>query len=331
MSTASDAGVSDADLLADLPVLTGHGAGNDFVLLVDPEDRAVGLSPDTVRRLCDRHRGVGGDGLIRVGGVRPGSLGDVDVTGAQVTMDYRNGDGSLAEMCGNGIRVTARVALEHGLVDPVRRLHVATRAGVRAVDVDLHDGTFVAATVDMGPSSTDPAGMGLDPAAIDGPVHGFSLRGLARPDGQDDVADLRWAGVSMGNPHVVGVVDDLDAIDLARLGPAVQAHPAFTDGVNVNLTEVVNDHHVRLRTWERGVGATLACGSGTCATVAVLAASGAVEVDATPVRVEVDGGDLAVAIDDRGHLLMTGPATIVARVDLDPRWLADLGVRSGCA
>ncbi len=319
---------SDADVLADLVVLKAHGTGNDFVVLVDPDDTALDLATDTVVALCDRHRGVGGDGLIRIGGPPPaGSLGDVDTEGAEVTMDYRNGDGSVVEMCGNGIRVTARVAVDAGLAAATDdRVAVGTRSGVREVAVHRgDDDTVTGATVDMGPPSDDPDTIGLRlVAAGEQPPDGAATAGIGTVGAftLPDVAGHRWTGVSMGNPHAVTTVVDLDAVDLAALGPVVERHAAFRDGTNVNVVEVVDTTHVRLRTWERGIGETLACGSGTCATVAALAADRRVAGGREPVEVAVAGGHLLVRRDGRGHLLLTGPAEVVGRVELDPRWLA---------
>lgn len=308
-------GTRDAQRLADLVVLKAHGTGNDFVVLVDPDDTLVDLAADTVAALCDRHLGIGADGVIRVGGPpAPGDFGDVEVDGAHVAMDYRNGDGNIVEMCGNGIRVTARIAVEHGLVDPdADQVAVATRSGVRVVDLHRVDGIVTGATVDMGSASSAAVQLGLDP---DADTADLVLVG---------VPDRHWSAVSMGNPHVVATVDDLDAVDLSTLGPTVETHEAFAEGTNVNLVEVGLDGHVRLRTWERGVGETMACGSGTCAAVAVLAARGLVDPDQGPVEVGVAGGRLVVRRDERGHLLMTGRAQVVARLVLDPAWLARLG------
>ncbi len=306
----------DADLLADLVVLKAHGTGNDFVVLVDPDDTLVDLAADTVVALCDRHMGIGADGVIRLGGPpAAGAFGEVEVDGAQVAMDYRNGDGRVVEMCGNGIRVSARIAVDHGLVAAdAEQVAVATRSGVRIVDLHRGDGVVTGATVDMGPASTVAARIGLDP---DVDTADLVLAGIP---------ERHWSAVSMGNPHVVATVDDLDGVDLATLGPTVETHDAFAEGTNVNLVEVDPEGHLRLRTWERGVGETMACGSGTCAAVAALADRGVVDLDEGPVEVEVEvaGGRLVVRRDDRGHLLLTGPAEVVARLDLDPGWLARL-------
>lgn len=310
----------DANLAAVLAepgrVLRAHGTGNDFVVLVDPADHLVDLPATAVAALCDRHTGIGGDGVIRLGGPPPpGHLGDVEVDGADVTMDYRNADGGVVEMCGNGVRVVAKIAVDLGLVADERGddLQVATRDGLRHVTVHRgDDGTVDQVTVDMGPPSADPAAIGLDLDAVDGTVESFRL---------PDVTDLVLTGRSMGNPHAVARVDDVDAVALADLGPRVEHHAAFRDDVNLDVVEVRDPNHVVLRVWERGVGETMACGTGACATVAALATRGAVRTDA-PVVVAVRGGELSIVVDDRGHLLMTGPAELVGTVDLDPAWLA---------
>ncbi|MBY5163511.1 diaminopimelate epimerase [Salsipaludibacter albus] len=299
-------------------VLRAHGTGNDFVVLLDPDDDLVDLPASAVAALCDRHTGVGGDGVIRLGGPPPpGHLGDVDVAGADVTMDYRNADGGVVEMCGNGVRVVAKLAVDTGMVDAASdTLAVATRDGLRHVRVhrgSQPDGPVERVTVDMGPPSNDPVTIGLDLDAIEGDVETFRL---------PDVPDLVFAGRSMGNPHAIARVDDVAAVALADIGPRVERHAAFRDDVNLNVVQVLDDHHVALRVWERGVGETMACGTGACATVAALATAGGVLADDRPVVVSVGGGDLSIVVDDGGHLLMTGPAEVVGTVDLDAAWVA---------
>lgn len=333
-------------------VLKAHGTGNDFVVVVDLADDVV-LTAGLVAALCDRHHGVGGDGVIRIGGVPPPDVAaDIvaAVADAPVFMDYRNGDGSIVEMCGNGVRVVAKVVHDLGLLTDGRqggpaaggdgdaahaahedRLLIGTRAGMRPVTMHMAphrgDDTGTGAgdggtprvarvTVDMGPPVQDAAAVGLTSSGVVGDVVAFRL-----PDVAEVPADTTFAGMSMGNPHAVTVVADVDDVDLARWGPVVETHPGFSDGVNVNVVEVVDRATVRLRVWERGVGETQACGTGACATVAAMAVAGRVDGD-EPVTVRVRGGELVVEHDDRGHLLMTGPAEVVATVFLDPEWLA---------
>lgn len=310
-------------------ILKAHGTGNDFVVVIDMHDE-VALTADVVAALCDRHLGVGADGVIRI---TPSVPDDVEpeiaaaVADAPVFMDYRNADGSIVQMCGNGVRVVAKVVHDLGLV-PVAvdaRLPIGTRAGLRPVRVmgDAVSDTSMVVThvvVDMGPPVQDADAVGLVAGAYDGDVTAFRLADAAAAAAHDLPA-ATFAGMSMGNPHAVTVVEDVAAVPLARFGPVVERHAAFAEGVNVNVVELVDDVTVRLRVWERGVGETQACGTGACATVAALTVAGAVDGD-HPVDVVVAGGILRIERDDRGHMLMTGPVEVVASIVLDPDWLA---------
>jgi diaminopimelate epimerase len=267
----------------------GHGTGNDFVLLPDP-DGALDPSPELFAALCDRHFGIGADGVLRV--VRAAAAG-VDQP-AEWFMDYRNADGSIAEMCGNGVRVFARYLIEEGLVAGPE-LAVATRSGPRSVRAEP-DGRF---TVDMGQVAV------LGEGAVE--AGGQLLPGVA---------------ISVGNPHVACVVDQpLEEIDLGSprvLGPAAPA------GVNVEVVRVLGGREIAMRVHERGSGLTLSCGTGAVA-AAVAAAWSAGERPAewlgVPWTVRVPGGTLAVTLGATASLL-TGPAEIVARGQLEESWLA---------
>jgi diaminopimelate epimerase len=258
----------------------GHGTENDFVILPDIEGR-LDVTPELVRALCDRRAGIGGDGLLRV--VRTAAEPEAPA-GAEWFMDYRNGDGSIAEMCGNGVRVFARYLYEQGLV-PLGRLDVGTRAGVRAVVLAADS-----VTVDMGPPAFGPG-----TAAT---VGGTTYAGSA---------------VSMGNPHLVCRVDvPLADLDLTR-APAVDA-AVFPTGVNVEFVVPAEpldgvDVHVAMRVHERGVGETRSCGTGTCAVAAVVLREAG--LDRGTVVVDVPGGRVTVTLDGVTSLL-TGPAVIVA-------------------
>jgi diaminopimelate epimerase len=252
----------------------GHGTENDFVVLPDPDD-ALDLDEATVRALCDRRAGIGADGVLRV--VRTSAHGP-DVGWF---MDYRNADGTVAEMCGNGIRVFARFLVHEGLEEP-GRLHIATRAGVKTVDVD-EDGDV---TVDMGVAER-------------------------LPDAKVVIGDNRYdaVGWSMGNPHLV-VLDAvrLRTVDLTA-APVVDPPTDYRDGVNVELVERLGPCHIRMRVHERGVGETRSCGTGACAAaVAAMDAAGA----RTSYVVDVPGGRLVVTWTDDGRVLLAGPAVLVA-------------------
>jgi len=283
-------------------ILTAHGAGNRFVVLVDP-DGSRRLSEGLARALCDpdgplAEDGVGADGAIRVAPVRDGA--------EDVVMDHRNADGSLAEMCGNGARVVARVALEHGLVAEDRdELVLRTLAGPRPVRVLRDaDGGFAAAAVAMGGAVRDPDAVGFESS--------WARTDMGGRWHLDDVA-LGFDVVSMGNPHAVVAVDDVDEAPLATLGRDLQEHPAFVDGVNVGFVHVESPSRVRLRVLERGVGETAACGTGACAAVASLRARGLVD---PTVEVALPGGVLVVR-DREGELELEGPALITGRVEPD--------------
>ena len=253
-----------------VPFVKGHGTRNDFVVLPDLDD-ALRLSDDEVRAICDRRSGIGADGILRV--VR--SAGD-----APWFMDYRNADGSVAEMCGNGIRVFGRFLVESGLAEPGRIL-VDTRDGVKKLDVP--------------PAGDITVGMGAPERLADAKV---------RVGGSWHAA----AGWSMGNPHLVVVDADVDAADLTE-APALDPPDAFPGGVNVEVVEAVGPAHIRMRVHERGVGETQSCGTGACAAaVAVMAARG----ERATYAVDVPGGKLQVKWCDGGQVLLTGPAILVA-------------------
>ncbi|MEC3973991.1 diaminopimelate epimerase [Amycolatopsis sp. H20-H5] len=268
--------------------LKGHGTQNDFVLLPDPEGR-LELTPARVAALCDRQRGLGADGVLRV--VRSSALGET--SGGEWFMDYRNADGSIAEMCGNGVRVFVRYLVDAGLVDSGRFV-IGTRAGDRPVE--LHPDGDV--TVHMGLAT----------------ITGTSVT---------VVAGQPFSGVSVdvGNPHLVSVVD-FDVAELELRDQPDFDHDVFPSGVNLEFINILADDALKMRVHERGVGETRACGTGTVAAVA--AALHFAGTDTGFSTVDVPGGQVRVTID-RGAATLTGPAEIVARGELDERWWAAAG------
>jgi diaminopimelate epimerase len=252
----------------------GHGTENDFVLLPEPPED---LTADLVRALCDRRAGIGGDGVLAV---RRDS--------GTFFMDYRNADGSVAEICGNGIRVFARYLVDAGLV-PAGGFEVGTRAGVCRVDVPA-DGDDI--TVEMGvPERLADAKVILGASAW--PGYGYAI----------------------GNPHLV-VLDagEIEALDLTQV-PAIEPASGFPDGVNVEFLQSVGPHHVRMRVHERGVGETRSCGSGACtAAVAAMDAAG----ERSTYVVDVPGGRLSVTWRDDDVVTLSGPAILVAAGEVDP-------------
>ena len=261
-----------------------HGLGNDFVM-IDAVRQDIRLSADQVRWLADRHFGVGCDQLLVVEPARaPG-----------VDFRYRifNADGGEVEQCGNGARCFARFVFEQGLTDK-REIRVETKKGI--ITPRLEDDGMV--TVDMGVPVFEPERIPfVSPSAA-----------VVQPLMVGD-REIMITAVSMGNPHAVQVVADVDAAPVASEGPRIESHPRFPQRVNAGYLQVLDRHSVRLRVFERGAGETLACGTGACAAVVAGISRGLVD---SPVRVETRGGELSIAWGGAGELvLMTGPAVTV--------------------
>lgn len=267
----------------DYSFVKGHGTENDFVLLPDANGEHE-LTPEQTARLCDRHAGIGADGVIRV--VRTDATDDpaaVEARGeARWFMDYRNADGSVSEMCGNGVRVLGLYLATHADVDPRNPLPIATRGGVKLLTFE-DDGI----SVSMG----SPQVLG---------------------DTEVSVGERSWkaAHVSMGNPHAVAFVDDV--ADAGNLYDAPTHDPAvYPDGVNVEFVARTGEHQLTMRVHERGSGETRSCGTGACA--AMVAAALADEAPrGTPYTVDVPGGRLAVTWTEDDQVLLKGPAVLVA-------------------
>ncbi len=264
----------------DYPFLKGHGTENDFVLLPDPDGTVHGdLDAGRVRRLCDRRAGIGGDGVLRV--VRTAALGvDQD---AEWFMDYRNSDGSLSEMCGNGIRVFVRHLVDEGLVDASAPVRIGTRDGVKTLTLEAD-----LVTVDLG---------------------------AARVLGETKVVagSTTWTAthVDIGNPHAVAFVDDLADPGPLTVPPDYD-ESVYPEGVNVEFVVRRGPAHVAMRVHERGSGETRSCGTGAGAVLVATATADGAPRPAT-YRVDVPGGTLSLTWTDACHVLLTGPAVIVAR------------------
>ena len=265
-----------------------HGTGNDFVMIEDVADK-VELTSDLVALLCDRHKGIGADGLIRIA---PSDRADF-------FMDYWNADGATAEMCGNGVRCLAKYVLERGLTDKTE-LEVDTRAGVKRLWLDVDAGTVRSVRVDMGPPA-------LERSAI--PMTGGGDDRFVGEPFPDAGPEYRATAVSMGNPHLVLVgASDLGELDLPRIGPPLEHHPDFPQRTNVEFIRVRGERAIDVRVWERGVGETMACGTGACASLVGASEMGLVGRSAT---IRFPGGDVEVQWAEDGRVYLTGPATFV--------------------
>ncbi len=278
-----------------------QGAGNDFVVL-DETRGPLGLTPAHYRFLGDRHFGVGADQILTV---RPSPAEGID-------FEYviHNADGNEVEQCGNGSRCFARFVREQGLTAK-DRIRVKTMKGV--IEPTLTPDGRV--TVDMGAPVFTPSEIPFDESGLSLQAMGSWGNWPLALVGTEQVAPLLVAIVSMGNPHAVTLVDDVDTAAVATLGPAVQASARFPQGVNVGFLQVVSRSQVRLRVFERGVGETLACGTGSCAAVVAGIRLGLLDAK---VDVHTRGGVLTIAWAGMGApVLMTGPAITVFRGEID--------------
>jgi diaminopimelate epimerase len=286
--------------------LKGHGTENDFVIVPDP-DNAIDLPPAFVAALCDRRAGIGGDGVLHV--VRSAAHPEARAMAAEAEwfMDYRNADGSIAEMCGNGVRVFARYLQRAGHVTE-GDITVATRAGVKNVHIGK-------------------------PGSGSGSAEGDITVGMGRallPEGDVTVTvgERSWPArnVNMGNPHAVAFVDDLaDAGNLFSPPPFSPAS-AYPDGVNVEFVVDRAPGHVAMRVHERGSGETRSCGTGACAVAVATARRDGADPAVTGIpatyTVDLPGGTLVITERPDGEIEMTGPAVIVAEGEIDAEWTA---------
>ena len=261
-----------------------QGCGNDFVIVDFLDKEPVDFAALAVK-MCDRHFGIGADGLMVV---CPSETADV-------RMREFNPDGTEPEMCGNGIRCFARYLYDYGRVAK-EQFTIETTAGTMVPRIILSDGAVTAVEVDMGVPVL---------AGEDIPVAGFGAEQVVAAPLVVDGKEYAMTCVSMGNPHAVIFVDDAESFPLAQLGAQFENHAAFPRKINTEFVEVRDRTHARMRVWERGAGITLACGTGTCAT---LTAGVLNDVLDRAADIEVDGGVIHVAWHENGHIFMTGPA-----------------------
>jgi diaminopimelate epimerase len=266
-----------------------HGLGNDYVyvnVFDQPGPRDIEA---TAKAVSDRHFGIGSDGLILIA---PSKVADA-------RMRMFNADGSEGEMCGNGVRCVAKYVHDHGIARKPR-VTIETGRGVLTLDLNVEDGKATAVRVDMGPPILAPAEVPTtlpgNPAAVDAPIAAAGR-------------EFRATAVSMGNPHAVIYVDDVENIPLETWGPALERHEAFPRRVNVHFVQVLAPGEIRMRTWERGSGITLACGTGACAVCVAGVLTGRT---GRTLLAHLPGGDLTLEWPGENQsVFMTGPATEV--------------------
>lgn len=261
-----------------------HGCANDYIYIncldgldFDPEELAKIMSP--------RHFSVGADGLV--------CICSSDVADAKMRMF--NLDGSEGLMCGNAIRCVGKYLYDNKITEK-DEIKIETLSGIKTLKLAIANGSVEQVTVEMGKASFEPSDI---PISQDGEALKQELA----------VANQKWeiTAVSMGNPHCVIVTDNIDSLDLAKIGPQFENHPLFPERVNTEFIEKVSDTHLKMRVWERGSGETYACGTGACATVAACVKNGICEPN-TPVQVELIGGTLTIECSDEYDIKMTGPA-----------------------
>ena len=263
-----------------------HGCGNDYVYVNCFEETVE--NPGLVsKKISDRHFGIGSDGLILI---CPSNIADF-------RMEMYNSDGSEGAMCGNGVRCIAKYVYDYGLTDKTY-VSLETKAGIKYLDMTVKDGKVAMVKVDMGAPITKPdqiPAISDKEIIVDEPI---------TVDGQE----YRITCVSMGNPHGVVFVDDTDSIDIEKIGPKFEHHEMFPDRTNTEFIQIIDRNNIKMRVWERGAGETLACGTGTCASVYACILNGETEKS---VDVHLLGGCIHIDYDEeKNTIYMTGPAEV---------------------
>lgn len=276
-----------------------QGIGNDYVY-VNCFEETVKDPAAVARYVSDRHFGIGSDGLILI---KPSDIADCE-------MDMYNLDGSQGAMCGNGIRCVAKYVYDYGIVKK-ENISVSTKSGIKYLDLTVRDGKVALVRVNMGspvltasqiPVVSSTEEMINAPLKVNGEIYYITA-------------------VSMGNPHAIVYMTDVDHLDIGEIGPYFENHMAFPDRVNTEFVEVLDDHTLKMRVWERGSGETLACGTGACAVAVASILNGHVDGE-KPVTVKLLGGDLEIFWDRQENLVyMTGPAATVFDGEIDLSFL----------
>ncbi len=276
-----------------------HGIGNNYVY-VNCFQETVPNPGEVAKRISDRHFGIGSDGLILI---KPSDIADFE-------MEMYNSDGSLGAMCGNGIRCVAKYVYDYGLTDKTC-ITVATGSGIKTLDLTVEDGKVTLVRVDMGAPILEAERIPMDVTKLEGKNAGVCaaekpvIGRVLRVNGNDYSVTC----VSMGNPHCVTSVDDVDGLKIEAIGPDFEHHPAFPDRVNTEFIKVLDRNTVQMRVWERGARETWACGTGACAVAVACILNGWTEDSVT---VKLRGGDLRIQWDrEKNTVFMTGPAEVV--------------------
>ncbi|EJO69656.1 diaminopimelate epimerase [Leptospira kirschneri] len=271
--------------MASLKFTKMEGIGNDYVY-IDSTQTDIRLTPEQIQKISDRNFGIGSDGVIFIRNSKQGDF----------MMDMYNSDGSSSEMCGNGIRCVAKYIYDHGLTSS-KNPKIETGAGILEVDLKVGSGNKVSlVSVDMGKPVLVPSQIPVvwknEETIIDQPL---------------EIGDknLKFTAVSMGNPHCVIFVDDSDEFPVRGIGPLIERNFIFPKRVNVEFVTVRGKNHLYQRTWERGAGETLACGTGACAVMVAGSLTGRSGKD---VQIDLKGGTLRIQWQESGNILMTGPA-----------------------
>lgn len=264
-----------------------QGLGNDYVY-VDCTKKKLENASEVAVKVSDRHFGIGSDGLILI---NASNVADFE-------MEMYNADGSRGEMCGNGIRCVAKYVYDYGLTDQTH-ISVETLGGIKYLDLTVEEGRVRQVRVDMGRPM-------LCPAEIPVIANGESVIDMPI---EVDGTEYRMTAVGMGNPHTVVFMEDVDELEIERIGPKFEHHPCFPNRVNTEFVKVLDQNTVKMRVWERGSGETLACGTGACAVAVACILNGLTENEVT---VQLLGGDLLIEWDrEADKVYMTGPAEVV--------------------
>lgn len=270
-----------------------HGIGNDYVYVNCFKEQVVNPS-EIAKKVSDRHFGIGSDGLILI---KPSDVADFE-------MDMYNADGSQGAMCGNGIRCVAKYVYDYGLTDKTR-IHVATKSGIKVLDLTVKDGKVQEVCVDMGAPILKPDEIPVDVQAAEAAGEERLVNWPIQVNG----APYHMTCVSMGNPHCIVQVEDPGRLVIEEIGPKFENHLVFPDRVNTEFIRVLDRKTVEMRVWERGSGETLACGTGACAVAVACILNGWTEDEVT---VKLLGGPLRIFWDrEKNTVFMTGPATVV--------------------